>query len=403
MFSKQKEKFIREKPHCNIGTIGHVDHGKTTLTAAITKVLASDNIDSKFTSYADIDKHAEERQRGITISASHIEYQTVARHYTHIDCPGHQDYIKNMIIGAAQMDGVILVVALTEGPQDQTREHVILAKEVGIPSLIVFGNKLDMLPELDIIEFVELEVRELLGMYEFSAETPFLTGSARKALEEDSSKGPYSQAILKLMNTVDAYIPQPERPIDVPFLMPIEEIFSIPGRGTVVTGKVERGKIVVGADVEIVGAKMLKTVCTGLEMYKKILDSALAGENVGALLRGVKKDEVNRGYVLAQPGSLKASVSFRAKAYFLKPEEGGRVKPITSNYKPQFFFRTSNITGSIIVDNNGEGEDIMIYPGETTTFTVNLIEPAAINEGLRFAMREGKITLGAGIILKILD
>lgn len=400
MFSKQKEKFIREKPHCNIGTIGHVDHGKTTLTAAITKVLAAESGDTKFTQYADIDKHVEERQRGITISASHIEYQTAVRHYTHIDCPGHQDYIKNMIIGAAQMDGVILVVALTEGPQDQTREHVILAKEVGIPSIVVFGNKLDMLAEQEIIEFVELEVRELLTMYEFPGEdAPFIVGSARKALEEDVATSTYTGAIKKLMDTVDSYIPQPERPLDVPFLMPIEEIFSIPGRGTVVTGKVERGKLLVGAEVEIVGPTVLKTVCTGLEMYKKVLDSALAGENVGALLRGVKKDEVKRGHVLAQPGSMKASIRFTAKAYFLKAEEGGRQKSIASNYKPQFFFRTSNITGSIILD---EGV-FFISPGETTTFTVSLIEPAAINEGLRFAMREGKITLGAGIILKILE
>lgn len=398
MLSKQKEKFIREKPHCNIGTIGHVDHGKTTLTAAITKVLAKKGTDTLVMQYSDIDKHVEERQRGITISAAHIEYQTNSRHYTHIDCPGHQDYIKNMIIGAAQMDGVILVVALSEGPQDQTREHVILAKEVGIPSMVVFGNKLDMLPELELVEFVELEVRELLSMYNFPDDVPFIAGSARKALEEEIETDLGSNSILKLMSIVDTYIKQPDRALDEPFLMPIEEIFSIPGRGTVVTGKVERGKINVGVEVEILGSKNFRTVCTGLEMYNKSLDMALAGENVGALLRGVKKDDVRRGFVLAHPGSIKVGKRFKAKAYFLRADEGGRVKSFGSNYKPQFFFRTSNITGSVIVADGG-----VIMPGDTATFEVQLIETAAINVGLRFAMREGKITLGAGIIIEMLE
>ena len=401
MFSKQKEKFIREKPHCNIGTIGHVDHGKTTLTAAITKVLASDNIDSKFTSYADIDKHAEERQRGITISASHIEYQTVARHYTHIDCPGHQNYIKNMITGATQMEGVILVVALTEGPQEQTREHVILAKEVGIPYMVVYGNKLDAILEQDMKLFVEMETRELVSSYSYPEDLPFVMGSARKALEEElgSESEIGTGSIENLMKIVDEYIKQPVRPDNAPLLMSIEEVYSISGRGTVVTGKIEQGKLEVGGEVEIVGAKVFKTLCTGLEMYNKYLDVAVSGENVGVLVRAVGKKDVKRGYVLAQPGSIIPVKRFKAKAYFLTAKEGGRKKPFYSNYMPQFFFRTANITGSLVLDESVQ----VAMPGDTLTFEVKLLEPAAVTPGLRFAMREGTVTLGAGIILELIS
>lgn len=338
--TKQKEKFIREKPHCNIGTIGHVDHGKTTLTAAITKVLASKGTNTKLMKYSDIDKHVEEKRRGITISASHVEYQTENRHYTHIDCPGHQNYIKNMITGATQMEGAILVVALTEGPQEQTREHVILAKEVGIPYMVVYGNKADAVLEEDMKLFVEMETRELVSAYSFPEDLPFISGSARKALEEEpgSESEIGTASIEHLMRVVDEYIKQPERPENAPLLMSIEEIYSISGRGTVVTGKVEQGRLDVGSEVEIVGSKIFKTLCTGLEMYNRYLESAVAGENVGALVRAVSKKEVKRGYVLAQPGTIAPIKRFRAKAYFLTANEGGRKKPFSSNYMPQFFF-----------------------------------------------------------------
>jgi elongation factor Tu len=401
MMSKQKEKFIREKPHCNIGTIGHVDHGKTTLTAAITKVLSIKGTATKFMKYSDIDKHVEERKRGITISAAHIEYQTNERHYTHIDCPGHQNYIKNMITGATQMEGVILVVALTEGPQEQTREHVILAKEVGIPYMIIYGNKLDAILEADMKDFVELETRELVSSYSYPIDLPFICGSARKALEEPMNAETEigTGSIEELMRNVDSYIKQPDRPVDASFLMSIDEVYSISGRGTVVTGKVESGKISVGSEIEIIGSKLFKTVCTGLEMYNRYLDVAVAGENIGALIRGISKKEVKRGFVVAQPGTVKATSKFLAKAYFLTAKEGGRSKPFYSNYMPQFFFRTANITGSVVLPE----EISTAMPGETLTFEVKLLEKAAINEGLRFAMREGTITLGAGIILKVLE
>lgn len=394
--SKTKEKFIRVKPHCNIGTIGHVDHGKTTLTAAITKVLAT-STDTKFLKYSDIDKHVEERRRGITISAAHVEYETAVRHYTHIDCPGHQNYIKNMITGATQMEGVILVVALTEGPQEQTREHVILAKEVGIPYMIVYGNKLDALLEPDLAHFVEIETRDLVHMYGFPMDLPFVKGSARKALEEEEPSEIGAGSIKELMSLVDTYIPQPDRPEKAPLLMSIEEIYSISGRGTVVTGKIEQGKVFVGMEVEIIGKSVLKTLCTGLEMYNKSLDLAVAGDNVGVLVRSVSKGEVKRGYVLAQPGLIKPTKVFKAKAYFLSSAEGGRKRPFFSNYMPQFFFRTANLTGSIIL----EDTTTYVSPGDTTIFRVELVEYAPLTTGLRFAMREGTITLGAGIILEL--
>lgn len=398
---KQKEKFIREKLHCNIGTIGHVDHGKTTLTAAITKVLSLKGTDTKAMKYSDIDKHVEERRRGITISASHIEYQTESRHYTHIDCPGHQNYIKNMITGATQMEGVILVVALTEGPQEQTREHVILAKEVGIPYMIVYGNKLDSVLESEMLLFVEMETRELVASYSYPEDLPFVFGSARFALEEEigfeTEIG--TKSVEKLMTFVDNYIKQPERPDNEPLLMSIEEIYSISGRGTVVTGKIEQGKIEIGNEVEIVGSKIFKTMCAGIEMYNKSLDLAVSGENVGVLVRSINKKDIKRGFALVKVGFIVPSFKFMAKAYFLTAKEGGRKKPFFSNYMPQFFFRTANITGSLTL----QADINVAMPGDTLTFEVKLLEPAAIKEGLRFAMREGTITLGAGIILKILE
>ena len=399
MMSKQKEKFIRTKPHCNIGTIGHVDHGKTTLTAAITRVLAlTGDTTTKYTAYADIDKHVEERTRGITITASHVEYETAVRHYTHIDCPGHQNYIKNMITGATQMEGVILVVAVTEGPQEQTREHVILSREVGIPYMLVFANKMDALKEPDLAMFVELEVKDLLVTYNFPEESPFVFGSARTALEETEPTEYGITAVRSLMDQVDTYVPTPERPVNEAFLMPISEVYSIQGRGTVVTGKVEKGRILVGDEIEVVGSKSLKTVCTGLEMYRKVLEEAVAGENVGVLVRGMKKDDVKRGYVLAKPSTINPVSTFQAKAYFLTHEEGGRAKPIFESFMPQFFFRTANMTGALKFE-----EDLqVIMPGDTVTFKVKLLEKAALGVGLRFAMREGTITLGTGIILKII-
>lgn len=399
MMSKVKEKFLKDKPHCNVGTIGHVDHGKTTLTAAITKVLSTrDGASTKFMKYSDIDKHVEERRRGITISAAHVEYQTAARHYTHIDCPGHQNYIKNMITGATQMDGAILVIALTEGPQEQTREHVILAKEVGIPYLVIYGNKLDALLEPETADFVELLSRELVSSYSYPDDLPFIKGSARKALEEPfnelSAIG--SGSVEELMEVVDDYIKQPARSVDEPFLMAIEEVYSISGRGTVVTGKVERGQLTVGADVELVGPKVLKSICTGLEMYNRSLDVAAAGESVGALVRGISKKEVKRGFVLSVPGAVRPYSYFIAKAYFLTHLEGGRKKPVFTNYMPQFFFRTSSVTGSITFEDEG-----MAMPGDTVEFVGKLVERSPISEGLRFVMREGTITLGAGIILRV--
>jgi len=393
----EKLKFVRNKPHCNVGTIGHVDHGKTTLTAAITRVLAKHG-NAQFMRYDQIDKSPEEKKRGITITASHVEYETDKRHYTHIDCPGHQNYIKNMITGAAQMEGAILVVDLTQGPQEQTREHVILAKEVGVPYMLVYGNKQDALLDPSMKDFVEMETRTLVSSYGFPDDLPMIFGSARKALEETEETAIGHESVVALMNKVDDYVQLPQRAVNEPFLMAIEDIFTIQGRGTVLTGKVERGTIVVGAEVEIVGSKTFKTVCTGLEMYHKLLDSAQVGENVGALVRNIRKDDVRRGFVLAKPGSLKASTRFEAKSYLLTKEEGGRHKPFKSQYKPQFFFRTANVTGEITLK---DAEVAM--PGETIFFEVKLVEKAAINDGLRFVMREGTKTLGAGIILKILE
>lgn len=395
--AKQKEKFIRTKPHCNIGTIGHVDHGKTTLTAAITKVLAVKGM-AQFAAYSEIDKHVEERARGITITASHIEYETENRHYTHIDCPGHQNYIKNMITGATQMEGVILVVAVTEGPQEQTREHVLLSREVGIPYMVVFGNKMDMLKEMDLAEYVEMEVKELLMSYNYPEDSPFIFGSAKQALEETDPSEYGTKAVEKLMKAVDEYVAMPERPVDSPFLMPISEVYSIQGRGTVVTGKIEKGRVSVGEELDIIGGRFFKTVCTGIEMYKRTLEEAVAGENVGVLIRSIKKNDIKRGYVLAKPGTSKAVDCFKAKAYFLTEKEGGRSKPLFETFMPQFFFRTSNITGSLKFEDDVQ----VVMPGDTVTFKVKLLEKAALDVGVRFAMREGTITLGTGIILEIL-
>ncbi len=395
--SKQKEKFIRTKPHCNIGTIGHVDHGKTTLTAAITKVLALKGT-AQFTAYSDIDKHVEERARGITITASHVEYETEHRHYTHIDCPGHQNYIKNMITGATQMEGVILVVAVTEGPQEQTREHVILSREVGIPYMLVFANKMDALKEPDLAEYVEMEVKELLLAYNYPENSPFIFGSAKQALEETTPSKYGTEAVEALMKNVDEFVLMPERAVNENFLMPVSEVYSIQGRGTVVTGKIEKGKVLVGDELEVIGSKFFKTVCTGLEMYKKTLEEAVAGENVGVLIRAIKKDEIKRGFVLAKPGSIKAVDTFKAKAYFLTEKEGGRSKPIFQTFMPQFFFRTSNLTGTLKFEDDVQ----VIMPGDTVTFKVKLLEKAALAQGVRFAMREGTITLGTGIILDVI-
>lgn len=397
MAKKQKEKFEKVKPHCNIGTIGHVDHGKTTLTAAITKVL-SRTTKTRFVAYDDIDRDPTERRRGITINASHIEYQTEARHYTHIDCPGHQDYIKNMILGANQMDGVILVVAMTEGPKEQTREHIILAKEIGIKYMVVYGNKLDALLEPELKDLFTIELISLLSDYGFDdVNLPFVFGSARVALNEDEPSKIGGESILELMKVVDSYIPQPARLINEPFLMPVEESLSITGRGTVLTGKVERGALRVGEDVEIIGVKKYQTTCIGLEMYRKILDLAEAGENVGILVRSIPKKNVRRGYVVAKPNSILASTKFDAKIYFLTKEEGGRNKAIYSYFKPQFYFRTSSITGSVILPENVD----LVMPGDTIVANIQLIEPVALNEGLRFAIREGSLTIGGGVIIKI--
>ncbi|MEL0150000.1 MAG: elongation factor Tu [Rhodobiaceae bacterium] len=394
-----KEKFERTKPHCNIGTIGHVDHGKTTLTAAITKVLAEAG-GAEFSDYADIDKAPEEKARGITISTAHVEYETETRHYAHVDCPGHADYVKNMITGAAQMDGAILVVNAADGPMPQTREHILLARQVGVPALVVFLNKVDQVDDEELLELVEMEVRELLSSYEFPGDDiPIVKGSALAALEgRDEAIG--ANAIMELMQAVDAYIPQPERPKDQPFLMPIEDVFSISGRGTVVTGRVERGIINVGDEIEIVGIKdTQKTTCTGVEMFRKLLDSGEAGDNVGVLLRGTKREEVERGQVLCAPGSITPHTKFKAEAYILTKEEGGRHTPFFTNYRPQFYFRTTDVTGVVSLPSGTE----MVMPGDNIEMEVELIVPIAMEEKLRFAIREGGRTVGAGVVAAIIE
>ena len=394
-----KEKFERTKPHCNIGTIGHVDHGKTTLTAAITKVLAEAG-GAEFSDYSDIDKAPEEKERGITISTAHVEYETDGRHYAHVDCPGHADYVKNMITGAAQMDGAILVVNAADGPMPQTREHILLARQVGVPALVVFLNKVDQVDDDELLELVEMEVRELLSSYEFPGDDiPIVAGSALAALEgRDDNIG--KEAILALMAEVDAYIPQPERPKDQPFLMPIEDVFSISGRGTVVTGRVERGIINVGDDIEIVGIKdTATTTCTGVEMFRKLLDSGEAGDNVGVLLRGTKREEVERGQVLCAPGSITPHTKFKAEAYILTKEEGGRHTPFFTNYRPQFYFRTTDVTGVVSLPSGTE----MVMPGDNVEMEVELIVPVAMEEKLRFAIREGGRTVGAGVVAAIIE
>jgi len=391
-----KAKFERNKPHLNIGTIGHIDHGKTTLTAAITKVLAEGNPDATVMAFDQIDKAPEERERGITISIAHVEYETPNRHYAHVDCPGHADYIKNMITGAAQMDGAILVVAATDGPMPQTREHVLLARQVGVPSIVVALNKADMVDDEEILELVELEVRELLNEYEFPGDdTPVIRVSALKALEGDPE---WTPKINELMEAVDSFIPEPERDVDRPFLMPIEDVFTITGRGTVVTGRVERGIVKVGEEIEIIGLKdTTKTTCTGVEMFRKLLDEGRAGDNIGALLRGTKKEDVERGQVLAKPGSITPHTKFDAQVYILTKEEGGRHTPFFTNYHPQFYFRTTDVTGHIMLPEGTE----MVMPGDNTEMVVQLGKPIAMEEGLRFAIREGGRTVGAGRVTKI--
>jgi len=392
-----KEKFERTKPHCNVGTIGHVDHGKTSLTAAITKVL-SEAGGAEFTDYADIDKAPEERERGITIATAHVEYETDNRHYAHVDCPGHADYVKNMITGAAQMDGAILVVSAADGPMPQTREHILLARQVGVPAIVVFLNKVDQVDDEELLELVELEVRELLSSYDFPGDDiPIVKGSALVALEDgDPAQG--KDAIMELMGHVDDYVPQPDRPKDLPFLMPIEDVFSISGRGTVVTGRIERGVVNVGDDVEIVGIKDTSTtVVTGVEMFRKLLDSGEAGDNVGCLLRGVDREEVERGQVLAKPGSITPHTKFKAEAYILTKDEGGRHTPFFTNYRPQFYFRTTDVTGQVELPSGTE----MVMPGDNISMEVELIAPIAMDEGLRFAIREGGRTVGAGVVASI--
>ncbi|MFZ0766909.1 elongation factor Tu [Bradyrhizobium sp.] len=394
-----KAKFERTKPHCNIGTIGHVDHGKTSLTAAITKVLAETG-GATFTAYDQIDKAPEEKARGITISTAHVEYETKNRHYAHVDCPGHADYVKNMITGAAQMDGAILVVSAADGPMPQTREHILLAKQVGVPAMVVFLNKCDMVDDPELLELVELEVRELLSKYDFPGDKiPIIKGSALAALEDKDKKLGHD-AILELMKNVDEYIPQPERPIDQPFLMPVEDVFSISGRGTVVTGRVERGVIKVGEEIEIVGLRATqKTIVTGVEMFRKLLDQGQAGDNIGALLRGTKREEVERGQVLCKPGSVKPHTKFKASAYILTKEEGGRHTPFFTNYRPQFYFRTTDVTGVVHLPEGTE----MVMPGDNISMEVHLIVPIAMEEQLRFAIREGGRTVGAGVVASIIE
>jgi elongation factor Tu len=392
-----KAKFERTKPHCNIGTIGHVDHGKTSLTAAITKVLAKSG-GATYTSYANIDKAPEERERGITISTAHVEYETEARHYAHVDCPGHADYVKNMITGAAQMDGAILVVSAADGPMPQTKEHILLARQVGVPSIVVYMNKVDQVDDEELIELVELEIRELLSSYDFPGDDiPIVKGSALAALE-DSNETIGEKSILELMAAVDSYIPQPERPLDRPFLMPIEDVFSISGRGTVVTGRVETGIVKVGEEVEIVGIKdTRKTVVTGVEMFRKLLDQGQAGDNIGALIRGVGREEVERGQVLCKPGSIKPHTDFSAEVYVLSKDEGGRHTPFFANYRPQFYFRTTDVTGEVVLPEGTE----MVMPGDNVNLGVKLIAPIAMDQGLRFAIREGGRTVGAGVVATI--
>jgi elongation factor Tu len=394
-----KAKFERTKPHCNIGTIGHVDHGKTTLTAAITKVLAESG-GAEFAAYDQIDKAPEERARGITISTAHVEYETDARHYAHVDCPGHADYVKNMITGAAQMDGAILVVSAADGPMPQTREHILLARQVGVPALVVYMNKVDQVDDEELIELVELEVRELLSSYDFPGDDiPVIKGSALAALEDgDETIG--RNSIIELMKAVDEAIPQPDRPKDKPFLMPIEDVFSISGRGTVVTGRIERGIVKVGDEIEIVGLKdTTKTVCTGVEMFRKLLDSGEAGDNVGVLLRGTKREDVERGQVLSKPGSITPHTKFKCECYILTKDEGGRHTPFFSNYRPQFYFRTTDVTGSVVLPDGTE----MVMPGDNIAMEVELIAPIAMDEGLRFAIREGGRTVGAGVVTGIVE
>ncbi|PYP84858.1 MAG: elongation factor Tu [Blastocatellia bacterium AA13] len=393
-----KEKFDRSKPHVNVGTIGHIDHGKTTLTAAITKVLAKNNPKIQFRSFDSIDNAPEEKARGITIATAHVEYETKNRHYAHVDCPGHADYIKNMITGAAQMDGAILVVAATDGPMPQTREHILLARQVGVPAMVVFMNKVDAVDDPELLDLVELEVRDLLTSYGFPGDDiPVVRGSALGALNGEDQ---WEKSVDELMASVDSYIPQPERQVDKPFLMPIEDVFSISGRGTVVTGRIERGLVKVGEEVEIVGIKATrKTVVTGVEMFKKLLDSGMAGDNVGLLLRGVERKEVERGQVVAKPGSITPHTKFKAEVYVLTKEEGGRHTPFFNGYRPQFYFRTTDVTGNATL---GEGVE-MVMPGDNTAVTIELITPIAMEKGLRFAIREGGRTVGAGTISEIIE
>ena len=394
-----KEKFERNKPHCNVGTIGHVDHGKTTLTAAITKVLAEAG-GAEFQDYSSSDKAPEEKARGITINTAHVEYETSDRHYAHVDCPGHADYVKNMITGAAQMDGAILVVSAADGPMPQTREHILLARQVGVPAIVVYLNKVDQVDDEELLELVEMEVRELLSSYDFPGDDiPIVSGSALAALEDgDPQIG--GQSILDLMAKVDEYIPQPDRPVDRPFLMPIEDVFSISGRGTVVTGRIETGVVHTGDEIEIVGIKETsKTTCTGVEMFRKILDEGQAGDNIGALLRGVGREEVERGQVLAAPGSITPHMKFKCECYILTKDEGGRHTPFFSNYRPQFYFRTTDVTGSVVLPEGTE----MVMPGDNVAMEVSLIAPIAMDEGLRFAIREGGRTVGAGVVASIVE
>ncbi len=394
-----KAKFERTKPHCNIGTIGHVDHGKTTLTAAITKVLAETG-GAEFTAFDQIDKAPEEKERGITIATAHVEYETEKRHYAHVDCPGHADYVKNMITGAAQMDGAILVVNAADGPMPQTREHILLARQVGVPALVVYLNKIDQVDDKELVDLVEMELRELLTKYEFPGDTtPIIKGSALAAME-DRNEDVGKNSILELLKAVDEHIPQPDRPKDKPFIMPVEDVFSISGRGTVVTGRIEEGVVKVGEEIEILGIKETqKTVCTGVEMFRKILDSGEAGDNVGVLLRGTKREEVERGQVLAKPGSIKPHTKFKVESYVLKKEEGGRHTPFFSNYRPQFYFRTTDVTGTIKLPDGTE----MVMPGDNITMEVSLLAPIAMDKGLKFAIREGGKTVGAGIVTEIIE
>ena len=395
-----KAKFERKKPHVNVGTIGHIDHGKTTLTAAITKTQASKGL-GQYVAFDQIDKAPEERERGITIATAHVEYESDKRHYAHVDCPGHADYIKNMITGAAQMDGAILVVAATDGPMPQTREHILLARQVGVPAMVVFMNKVDMVDDKELLDLVELEVRELLTKYNFPGDdTPIIRGSALKALEGDAGELG-TPAIQALMEAIDSFIPEPKREIDKPFLMPVEDVFTISGRGTVATGRVERGKVKVGEEIEIVGMKAtVKTTVTGVEMFRKLLDEGLAGDNIGALLRGVKREDVERGQVLAKPGSITPHTKFTAEVYILTKEEGGRHTPFFNGYRPQFYFRTTDVTGVVTLPEGTE----MVMPGDNVTFkTIELITPIAMDEGLRFAIREGGRTVGAGVVTNIIE